>query len=87
MGCEVVSVQPTPNPNALKFMLDGPIAGQPMSFLYAEQAKDHPLATKLFAVPGVTSLLLLGDFITVNKDPAARWESIQAKVREILKNS
>lgn len=87
MGFDVVSIQPTPNPNAVKFMLDAPIAPQPLSFLHADQAKDDRLAAKLFSVPGVTSLLLLGDFVTVNKEPAARWESIQPKVREILKNS
>jgi hypothetical protein len=33
----------------------------------------------------VASVLLLGDFVTVNKDPATRWERITARVREILK--
>lgn len=80
----VTDVQPTPNPNALKFVLDCVISQQPASFFNAEAAKNHPIAMKLFAVDGVTSVLLLGDFVTVNKGPNARWNSITPKVRKVL---
>ncbi len=80
----VKQIQPTPNPNARKFMLDQTIADPPMSFLSASSAKGHPLAMRLFAVPGVSSLLMLGDFITINKKPAAPWEEITEQVRKIL---
>ena len=84
MGFEVAQVQPTPNPNALKFVLDRPVVEGPLSFFDAKAAAEHPLACKLFEVPGVSSLLLLGDFITVNKRPEAKWAEISAKVRRIL---
>ena len=58
-----------PESQRLKFVLDRPIADQPTSFFNAGAAKDHPLARRLFAIPGVSSLLLLGDFVTVNKIP------------------
>ena len=82
---EVVEVQPTPNPNALKFVLNRPIVDRPTSFLHPEAANGHAIASRLFEVPGVASVLLLGDFVTVNKDPAIRWEQITDRVREILK--
>jgi len=84
MGINVSDIQPTPNPNALKFVLDRPVSDQPASFFNAEAAKDHPLASKLFAVSGVSSLLLLGDFITVNKRPEAAWPQIKRAVRDVL---
>ena len=84
MPYSVVEVQPTPNPNALKFMLDRPIAEQPTSFFNAEAAAGHPIATALFAVPGVSSLLLLGDFVTVNKSADASWPQIKERVRQVL---
>ena len=87
MGWKVVEVQATPNPNARKLVLDRAISPQPLSFFTAEAAEAHPLATELFKTPGVTNLLLLGDFITVSKRPEAQWKAIVAKVREILKNS
>ncbi|MGA2497017.1 MAG: NifU N-terminal domain-containing protein [Tepidisphaeraceae bacterium] len=84
MPYQVTDVQVTPNPNALKFVLDHPVSQQPVSFFNAAAARDHPLAVKLFAVDGVTSVLLLGDFVTVNKGPDARWNSITPKVRKVL---
>ena len=84
MGFEVKEVQATPNPNALKFVLDRVISQQPTSFFKAEAAAAHPVAARLFEIPGVTSLLLLGDFVTVNKQPQAKWSQITKKVKRVL---
>ena len=84
MPFSVNDIQPTPNPNAAKFLLDREIVDQPTSFFDAGAAKDHPIANRLFAIPGVSSLLLLGDFITVNKTPDAKWSDIKEKVQEAL---
>ena len=84
MGFNVVEVQPTPNPNAAKFVLDGSVSQQPMSFFNAAAAKGVPLAEALFAIEGVSSLLLLGDFITINKSPSARWADITPRARAVL---
>jgi hypothetical protein len=84
MPYAVREIQPTPNPNAAKFVLDQQISSVPTSFFNASQAKDHPLATRLFAIKGVSSLLLLGDFITVNKTPDADWKSLSKQVTDLL---
>ena len=84
MGFRVLEIQPTPNPNAAKFILDREIAQRPTSFLTAASADGHPLASRLFSVSGVTSVLLLGDFITVNKTPVARWDDVVAGVQAVL---
>jgi NFU1 iron-sulfur cluster scaffold homolog, mitochondrial len=84
MPFRVTEVQPTPNPNAMKFMLDRPISEGSVSFLRAEQAQDHPIAKDLFEIPGVASLLLLGDFVTVNKDAKASWPQIKRRVQQVL---
>ena len=80
----VSEVQPTPNPNAAKFILDRAVSDQPTSFFNAGAAQGHPLASKLFQIPGVSSLLLLGDFITVNKSPEADWKEISRRVEAVL---
>jgi hypothetical protein len=87
MAFEVTEIQPTPNPNAVKFILDKPITEFPTSFFNAQAAQGHVLAERLFAIPGVSCLLLLGDFVTVNKRPEVRWDAITGRVREILKDS
>ena len=84
MPFRVLEVQSTPNPNAAKFVLDKPIAEQPTSFFNAGAAKGHALAEQLFAIPGVSSLLLLGDFVTVNKTADANWPPIRERVRQVL---
>jgi len=84
MAFSVLEVQSTPNPNALKFILDRSISEQSTSFFDAASAKDHPVASVLFEIPGVSSLLLLGDFITVNKRPQAKWPAIEKGVRKAL---
>jgi hypothetical protein len=86
MGFAIKEIQPTPNPNATKFVLDREIAERPLSFLNAEQGRNDPLASKLFEIQGVVSVLILGDFVTVNKEPGAKWPPITRKVEEILKN-
>ena len=86
MGFRVVEIQPTPNPNAAKFVLDRPVSQQPLSFFNAAAASDYPLAKKLFAIPGVSSLLLLGDFITINKSPDAQWDDITDAARSVLRS-
>jgi NFU1 iron-sulfur cluster scaffold homolog, mitochondrial len=84
MSFRVVEVQPTPNPNAVKFVLDRPVSEQPLSFFNAAAAEGYPLAKKLFGIEGVTSLLLLGDFITINKSSGAVWNDITAQAEAIL---
>ena len=84
MGFRVIEIQPTPNPNALKFVLDRAVSQQPMSFFNAAAAEDVPLAKRLFEIAGVSSLLLLGDFITINKSPQAGWDDIKRQARSIL---
>jgi Scaffold protein Nfu/NifU N terminal len=81
---KVREVQPTPNPNAMKLILDRVIADSPMSFLDPAAGTEHPIASRLFAIKGVTALLLLGDFVTVTKAPEAKWAEITGKVRRAL---
>ena len=84
MGLRVLEIQPTPNPNALKFVLDKAVSQQPISFFNLAAAKDFPLARRLFEIPGVSSLLLLGDFITINKSSDTGWDDIKRQARSVL---
>ena len=84
MPFRVSEIQPTPNPNAAKFILDRPVSEQPISFLNPGAGQGHPLAQELFSIPGISSLLFLGDFITVNKTPDAAWDEITSRVEAVL---
>jgi hypothetical protein len=84
MGFRITEIQPTPNPNAMKFMLDKPISDGSVSFLNAEQAGADAVAKGLFGITGVTSVLYLCDFLTVNKSADASWPDIKKKVKQVL---
>jgi nicotinamide mononucleotide (NMN) deamidase PncC len=84
MGFAVRQVQQTPYPHAVKFILDQEIADRPISFFNAESAVGHPVAARLFDIAGVSSVLLLGDFVTINKSPQAKWADIQKNVTLVL---
>lgn len=69
-----VTVSSTPNPNAAKFTVGVPVGG-PTTFAPG-QPTDDPLGSALLALPGVASVFMTADFVTLNKLPDAAWDSI-----------
>ena len=80
----VREVQPTPNPNAVKLVLDRTVSAEPQSFRTPEAASGNELAERLMALKGVTAVLLLHDFVTLNKSSEARWADITGRAKRIL---
>ena len=79
-----IHVQPTPNPNAHKYVLPTKVFERPLNASTAEAAAAHPLAASLFALEDVYNVLLAQDFVTVNKLPAASWETVDKAVLRVL---
>lgn len=75
-----IQTEETPNPESLKFLPGCDVAYTPMNFLTAEDAKNSPLALKLFELDSVKSIFLGYDFITVTKQEDKRWELIKAEI-------
>ena len=81
-----IQVQPTPNVNALKFVLDRRLTeGKSQTFRSGEEAAS-PLARALLAIPGVVQVFFLNDFITVTRRPDVPWETIAARVEEAIRS-
>lgn len=81
---KVLSIQPTPNPNAYKFFLDRKLSAQPRELADAGKANGDALSAALFAVPGVRSLFYMDDFVTVTWDDKASWRTVTDQVRTVL---
>lgn len=82
-----VIAEPTPNPNSVKFTLNRPVSeGKSQSYMNPEQAEASPLAKALFEIPGVKSVFMLNNFITVSRDPAVEWEAIIGRVEETIRD-
>lgn len=87
MPYTVREFQSTPNPNAVKCVLDRAIRERelgPGSYRSAEAARSDPTAAALFAIPGVTNLLINEDWVTVNKSAEADWKKVRAEVSRVL---
>lgn len=84
MPFKVRSFQDTPNPNALKCILDRRVTDQPRSFHTAEAAAADPLGSKLFAIDGVSNILIHADWITIGKRSDIPWQPIRAALQRVL---
>lgn len=72
---------PTPNPDAMKYTLDRPLA-TPMNVADAQAAaaEGNAFAVAVFQADGVASVFGTADFVTVTRTPGADWEPITAAV-------
>ena len=82
-----VEFQQTPNPNAGKFTVDRQVApvGTSRSYYDYDEAREDPMARTLMKLPGVRSLFMVDDFITVTKNAGARWDEIVPRVEEVIR--
>lgn len=79
---------PTPNQNALKFVSPerpiSPLENKTFDFGSSLQAVHSPLALKIFKLPGVKSVMIGHDFITVNKQDHVNWAHLRPEVTELM---
>jgi hypothetical protein len=82
----------TPNPDSLKFTVDGDATPAGASFLEsglaayrsAAEAAGDALGEALFAIPGVAGVLILPAFVTVNRTPGTDWGPLVSAVEHVL---
>lgn len=73
-----IQTETTPNPATLKFLPGKEVLGQgTREFRSADEAGASPLATRLFAVPGVTAIFLGPDFVSVSKEAREEWPHLK----------
>jgi Fe-S cluster biogenesis protein NfuA len=85
---KVLNFEPTPNPNAMKFNVDGRlIEGGSRSFDTPGAADGDELAASLFQLGRVTSVFYMPGFVTVNKLPDADWGSLAPAVARVIETA
>ena len=80
-----VNVTTTPNEHALKFSVNKKILDSGYkTFNTVEEAKDSPVAAKIFESAGVASRFIMaeveGGFISVTKKTEANWDTLKDEV-------
>jgi Fe-S cluster biogenesis protein NfuA len=84
---KVINIEPTPNPDALKFIVQKPLLRQgTRSFKDFGAAVGDPLASAVFALGKVTSVFYLDRFVTVNKESASEWSSLIDPICEAIED-
>jgi Fe-S cluster biogenesis protein NfuA len=80
-------IQPTPNPNALKFILDKVVKNEgKTSFKNPNQAKDVNLAAALFDLRGVDQIHFFQNVITVSKFTFEPWDNLEPAIVTCIDN-
>jgi hypothetical protein len=89
MSETTIRFQPTPNPNAGKFIINRKVVEgtSSKSFYNADDAADHPLAAALFELEGVASLFMVDDFVTVTKTADADWNALIPQVQSVMEQT
>lgn len=80
-----VFVEPTPNPNGLKFIVGREIiSGAGHEFASSAEAVGSPLAEKLFELQGVEGVFIGANFVSVRKTTEAEWSAIEPDAITII---
>jgi len=84
---QVNDVELTPNPHALKFLLNERLLKfETRHFHSKAEAANDPLANGVFELPGVLSVFYMDKFITVEKSRETQWGQIQRPLITFLKD-
>jgi Fe-S cluster biogenesis protein NfuA len=76
-----IQTEPTPNPATLKFLPGRPVLEKGVAeFVDAEAARVSPLASRIFAVEGVSGVYLGADFVSVTKRDGVEWHELKPAV-------
>ncbi len=78
---KIAEIEPTPNPNAMKFILREPLTwGITRSYENAVQAVGDPLALALFDIAHVTNVFYVDHWVTVTQDGSADWQELMREL-------
>jgi len=78
-------IQSTPNPNALKFVLNVPVKTQgKVTYKSAAQCRHNPMAAALFTIPNITEVYFFDNYVTVTQDGRLDWEEIEDQIKKII---
>lgn len=80
-----IFVEPTPNPNALKFIAETPVKNTGSStYRTPMECDQNPLARELFMIRGVDQLHFFDNVITVTKFNFEDWETMEPEITKLL---
>ena len=84
---KLLSIETTPNPNSMKLNLDERMAKGVAITYPNENGGDCPAyIEKILAIPGVSSVFRVADWMAIQRKPTAGWEGILSQARVVLED-
>ena len=81
-----IYAESTPNPKVMKFVANrAVIKGDSVEFMNIDEAKNSPLAVKLFHFPFVKEVFIARNFVSLTKYDAREWDDVVMEVREFIR--
>lgn len=86
---KIEEIEYTPNPNAVKFVLDQQLTmgGMTRSFETPESTEGVPLARKIMEIEHVNSLFFADRWLTVTQDGEADWHGLMREIAEPIREA
>ncbi|MBT3561863.1 NifU N-terminal domain-containing protein [Flavobacteriaceae bacterium] len=81
-----VYAESTPNPNAMKFVVNKKIVDDVYEFKSIDQTKDSPLAKSLFGFDFVKEVFFDFNFVSLIQNPGNNWDENVMDVREFIRS-
>ncbi len=81
---KLIGIEPTPNPNSMKLVLDETLAPGVKATYRAGDEVSAPLMRGLLSIDGVAGLFHTSDFMAVQRTPGTDWQEILAQVRIVF---
>jgi Fe-S cluster biogenesis protein NfuA len=83
----MIKMEETPNPDTLKFIPNDPVTdGEIEEFKDRKDTARSPLAKRLFDIPGVGSVFLAPDFISVTKTDEGDWRQLSTHIIDSIRD-
>lgn len=81
-----VYAESTPNPSAMKFVVNKKITDNTLSFKDTDSAQDAPLVKELFNFPFVKEVFMDENYISISKNDTIQWEEAVMEIRGFIKS-
>src|SRR5437867_1068871 len=82
---KLLSIETTPNPNSMKLNLDERLAkGVAITYTHENRGDCPAYIDNILAIPGVSSVFRVEDFMAIQRKPTAGWEDILSQARVVL---
>ena len=79
-----LSIQATPNPNAIKFTFNRVLTTQGKTYRDAASA-DVEWVKRLLGIPGITQVFVLNNFLSIMKQSEADWNDLGPQIERVLR--